>query len=191
MIVNHDRKFVFYHVPKTAGTSFRLALSRIPGSIDIGKPTKHLTPAEIGTVLPPDKVVTVAGYFSFCFVRDPWERFGSLHRFLFLKHRDRYKVPEDLNDFVKALADRRGRLQPRHSTRPQVDFATGLSFVGKFESVEQDVAHISQLIGWPYLKMKHKNASGGTIRYRDRMTAEAQAIIAEIYRDDIERLGYR
>lgn len=191
MIVNHELKFIFYHVPKTAGTSFRLALGRIPGSINIGKPTKHLTPAEIGKVLPPDKVAAVAGYFSFCFVRDPWERFGSLHRFLFLRHRDRYKVPEDLNDFVKALVDQRGRLQPWHSTRPQMDFARGLSFVGKFESIEQDVAHISQLIGWPHLKMKHKNASGDVIRYRDRMTAESQAIIAETYREDIERFGYR
>ena len=191
MIVNHELKFIFYHVPKTAGTSFRLALSRIPGSVNIGKPTKHVTPAEIGTVLPPDKAAAVAGYFSFCFVRDPWERFGSLHRFLVLKHRDRYQVPEDLNDFVTALGDRRGRLQPWHSTRPQMDFAKGLSFVGKFESIEQDAAHIAQLIGWPHLKMKHKNASGDVVRYRDRMTAESQAIIAEIYRDDIEQLGYR
>ena len=191
MIVNHELKFIFYHVPKTAGTSFRLALSRIPGSVNIGKPTKHLTPAEICKVLPPDKVAAVPGYFSFCFVRDPWERFGSLHRFLFLKHRDLYKVPEDLNDFVKALGDQRGRLQPWHSTRPQMDFAKGLSFVGKFESIEQDVAHIAQLIGSPHLKMKHKNASGDVVRYRDRMTAESEAIIAEIYRDDIEQLGYR
>ena len=191
MIVNHELKFIFYHVPKTAGTSFRLALSRIPGSVNIGKPTKHLTPAEIGTVLPPDKVAAVPGYFSFCFVRDPWERFGSLHRFLVLKHRDLYKVPEDLNDFVKALGDQHGRLQPWHSTRPQMDFAKGLSFVGKFESIEQDVAHIAQLIGWPHLKMKHKNASGDVVRYRDQMTAESEAIIAEIYRDDIEQLGYR
>jgi hypothetical protein len=100
-------------------------------------------------------------------------------------------VPEDLNDFVKSLGERRGRLEPWHSTRPQVDFARGLSFVGKFESVEQDAAHITQLIGWPHLKMKHKNASGDVVRYRDRMTAESQAIIAEIYRDDIERFGYR
>jgi hypothetical protein len=191
MIVNHELKFIFFHVPKTAGTSFRLALSRIPGSVNIGQPTKHLTPAELGTVLAPDKVMATAGYLSFCFVRDPWERFGSLHRFLFLKHRDRYKVPEDLNDFVKALGSRGGRLQPWHSTRPQMDFAKGLSFVGKFESIEQDVAHIAQLIGWPHLTMKHKNASGDSVRYRDRMTAESQAIIAEIYRDDIERLGYR
>jgi hypothetical protein len=191
MIINHELKFIFYHVPKTAGTSLRLALSRIPGSVKIDKPTKHLTPAEIVRVLPADKVVSAAGYLSFCFVRDPWERFGSLHRFLFLKHRDRYKVPEDLNDFVKALADRRGRLQPRHSTRPQMDFAKGLTFVGRYESIEQDVAHITQLIGWPHLKMKHKNASGDLIHYRDRMTAESQDIIADVYREDIERLGYR
>jgi hypothetical protein len=63
--------------------------------------------------------------------------------------------------------------------------------VGRFESIEQDVAHISQLIGWPHLKMKHKNASGDVVTYRDRMTAESQAIVAELYREDIERFGYR
>ena len=68
-----------------------------------------------------------------------------------------------------------------------MDFAKGLSFVGKFESIKQDAAHI----GSPHLKMKHKNASGEVLRYRDRMTADSQAIIAEIYRDDIERFGYR
>ena len=190
MIVNHELKFIFYHVPKTAGTSFRRALSRIPGSVDIGKPTKHLTPAEIGKALPPAEVASAAGYLSFCFVRDPWERFGSLHRFLFLKHRELYKVPENLDDFVQALADRGGRLQPWHSTRPQIDFARGLTFVGRFESIEQDMAHVAQLIGRPHLKMKHKNASGDAVRYRDRMSARSQKIIAEIYREDIERLGY-
>jgi hypothetical protein len=53
------------------------------------------------------------------------------------------------------------------------------------------MAHVAQLIGRPHLKMKHKNASGDAIRYRERMTARSQAIIADIYREDIERLGYR
>ncbi len=191
MIVNHELKFIFYHVPKTAGTSFRLALSRIPGSVNIGTPTKHLTPAEIGKVLSPDQAAAAAGYLSFCFVRDPWERFGSLHRFLFQKHRELYKVPESINDFAQALADRGGRLQPWHSTRPQMDFARGLTFVGRFESIEQDMAHVAQLIGRPHLKMKHKNASGGAVRYRAGMTARSQEIIADIYREDIEQFGYR
>ena len=156
MIVNHELRFIFFHVPKTAGTSFRLALSGIPGSVNIGKPTKHLTPAEIGKVLPPEKVVAAAGYFSFCFVRDPWERFGSLHRFLFLKHRDRYKVPEDLNDFVKALAERRGKLQPpiddieAYWTPQEKLHVHGMlryAFAGSPESVRRDLDAFTAMTG--------------------------------------------
>jgi hypothetical protein len=85
MIINHERQFVFFHIPKTAGWSVRSALAKIPGSIDIGKTTKHLTPREVGDALQID-ATQIQGYFSFCFVRDPWERFGSLHRFQRNRH---------------------------------------------------------------------------------------------------------
>lgn len=191
MIVNHDRRFIFFHVPKTAGSSVRAAIARLPGSQDITKPTKHLMPAEIDRVLQPGEVARSRLYFSFCFVRDPWERFGSLHRFLVLRHREKYDVPVDLNDFASALAEQRCRLQPRHSTRPQVDFASGVSFIGRFERMEEDVAHVGQLIGAPHLRLKHKNSSGDQVCYRDRMTARSEAIIAAFYKQDIERFGYR
>ena len=80
MIVNHRRRFIFYHVPKAAGTSIRTALDKIPGS---SRPsgTKHWTPSEYQARIGWLQKLRIRNHFTFCFVRDPLERFGSAHQF--------------------------------------------------------------------------------------------------------------
>jgi hypothetical protein len=186
MIVNHAFRFVFYHVPKTAGTSIRTALLKLPGSI-APNGSKHTTPSELAEVMP-----EVRAYYSFCFVRDPWERFGSCHRFL----RDRkkgshYSIPDDVNDLAELLVRREPWLVERRSMMPQHVFADDCSFVGRFERLEDDALQIAQRFGKKQVKLKRLNSHGEPMRYRDAMTARSQGIIADFYQRDIECYGYR
>ena len=186
MIVNDLFEFVFVHVPKTAGTTIRTALLKLPGSLPING-SKHTTVAELVERMP-----AAEGYYKFCFVRDPWERFGSLHRFLTEREKDRtYPVPADVNDFASVLERREPWLLALRSMRPQHDFAEGCSFVGRFERLEEDALAIAQRFGKKRIKLKRLNSHGEPVCYRDAMTARTQDIIADYYRQDVERFGYR
>lgn len=185
MIVNHALQFVFYHVPKTAGSSVRAALMKLPGCI---RPhgSKHLTPADAAGIMP-----EVLGYFSFCFVRDPWERFGSLHRFLAAREHTADRTPADINAFAEQLERRDPWLMGRHSIIPQHVFADGCTFVGRYERLEEDALAIAQRFGKQRVKLKPLNRHGEPVRYRDGMSSRTQAIIAEHFQRDIEQFGYR
>ncbi len=194
MIVNHQRRFIFYHVPKTAGSSIHQALLRDPGSIEIVRPTKHLTPPQYLKTVASEIAEAVRGYASFCFVRDPWERFGSVHRFLLSQPKHVHRVPESLDDFVAALAEHGRSLRPRRSTRPQSDIARNVAFIGRYENLDGDFRRIAKSIGLPWRfwkRLEHRNSSGDPVSYRRLMNARSQAIIADFYREDIERFGYR
>lgn len=189
MIINHHARFVFYHVPKSGGVSVRNALLEQRGSERI-RP-KHLTPAQFRMTWRALTDWRHYWYFSFCFVRDPWERFGSFHRFL--RNRRKYRwVTDDLNDFAAELEKRSPRLmRMRASIRPQSDYAPGASFVGRFERLADDFAQVAERLGLQPVALGRLNASGPLVCYRDRMTARSEATIAQFYRDDIERFGYR
>src|SRR5690348_4368952 len=91
MVLSDSRKFLFIHIPKAAGTSIRrtlepyaitdhLAYSR---GIDdyVAKKRQfppHLTYANAAKVLKVD----LGAYFTFAFVRNPWDRYVSMFQFV-------------------------------------------------------------------------------------------------------------
>ena len=97
MIINHTHRFIFVHVPKTAGTSIVSALSKFSTYRDLeigGTPLgeaiqpfmqtrfglrKHSTSAEIRHVV---GQYSFQSYFSFCIVRSPFSRLQSAYHFL-------------------------------------------------------------------------------------------------------------
>jgi hypothetical protein len=190
MIVNHARRFVFYHVPKAAGTSVAAAMLHVPGSEKFGG-TKHLTPAQYRSRLGWFDRLRLTRYWTFCFVRNPWDRFGSLHRYLLSIELGRANgCPSDVNDLALLLEDRAEWVMNLHSIRPQVAYADHVDFVGRYETIEQDFASVCQRLGLDSISLKHKNSSGGRVNYTSCFTPRTIDIIAGTYRDDIDRFGY-
>ena len=84
-MISHKHKFIFIHIPKTAGTSIEQALrdetcQLLPGEWAAGRglhaPLNHLTLQELvdyGILTP----AQLKSYFKFCFVRNPWDRLIS------------------------------------------------------------------------------------------------------------------
>jgi hypothetical protein len=178
MIINHSKRFIFFHVPKTGGTSVQAALRAVPGS---RKPSgsKHLTPAEYRA----DRFThwRTRHYFTFCFVRNPLERFGSLHRYVM--GRGQHDCPHDVNDFAAMLADGVAWVLDLRSIRPQSEYARHVTFTGRYERLEDDLSEVCGKLGIN-IELPHKNASGGTQRYTDQYTPRTIDILTDFYQDD-------
>ena len=185
MIVNHRRRFVFYHIPKAAGTSVRTALLDVPGS---SKPrgTKHWTPEEYQRRIGWLGRLRMKNYFTFCIVRDPFERFGSAHRYALQIGKP---LPLDVNDAASMLADGVFKTTEWRSLIPQVEFARGRSFIGRYENLEGDFTEIGKRLGLSF-KLQKLNASGCEGSYRRLYTSRTMDILSARYAEDLRELGY-
>lgn len=188
MILNHRHRFLFVHVPKTGGTSVQRALLAVEGSWR-PKGTKHLTRDEYLAAAGAWRRWRARGHRSFGFVRNPWERFGSAHRYHIRRGGD-VKLPEDLDEAARRLRDGDPRVLSLWSMRPQVMYARGLEHLGRYEALEADFARIGEALGFR-AELPHANASGPTTTYAAAMAPETVDILAEVYREDVEAFGYR
>ena len=210
---------MFVHVPKTAGQSVertfldRLGLTwqtRAPLLLrpndrpELGPPRlAHLTAAQYVDCryLPRE---LFAAYFTFGFVRNPWDRVVSIYRYWGFASRC------DFRTFL--LGPFRGRLfEQRHwFARPQVEFLYGeddrplVEFVGRFERLQADFDHVRNRLGLPRIALPHVNRSRGAATprssrdgsyrnhysYRDHYDRECVDCVARLYRRDVELLGY-
>lgn len=187
---------VFVHVPKTAGVSVATALFGTGGG-------GHATLAHYVRMYGP----RLDDLFVFTIVRDPVTRFLSAFHYLrdgdhsvfrgnlqfqaFL--RDEFT---DVDDFATSwLTPERVASTKQQHFRPQVSFLRigdrlgPLDFVGRFERLDQDVAHVARVLGRPDLQLPHSNATPGRTQRRP-LSPAAIAAVREAYRDDVELLGY-
>jgi hypothetical protein len=212
MPVSHEHRFVFVHIPKTGGTSVEAALGvhgdwrfedretlfgriRSPDLVARGFPTRflqHLTLPEIRSLLPDHEE-----YFSFAFVRNPWDRMvstwshpdGQLVRMAHNRNVELRGLP--FEEFLARTADlEHVHLRPQHefvldeAGRPLVDF------VGRFETIAADFREVCRRIGVER-RLPHRNRSDRPVRdYRDAYTERTRQLVGERYRRDAEAFGY-
>lgn len=176
MIVNHTHKFIFVHVPKSAGTSVTELFSQYSsyrdlevGGTQLGEAlqnefkkrfglTKHATASEIRSIVGAD---LWDSYFAFGIVRNPYARAQSTFHFMKRwrgnKEMDRLKFIENMPDFrTFALSPKLKRKQFHRLLWSQTQWLcddTGrllVNQVGRLESLDADLAHIqTQIPGLP------------------------------------------
>jgi len=195
MIVNHQYRFVYIHIPKTAGSSIRTALSALDGDDRqaVAK-TRHEQPRHFLTGFEARtgrSAASLDGYRYIAFVRNPWDRFASLHRFLRTpKMAQRYPdVPEDLDRFAQMLDSPPEWMQRIHSLQPQVRYLWNCKpWVGRFETLQDDFARLCNILGVE-LSLPHLKKTAGTTVAPDMSTQSAE-ILARLYAKDIARFSY-
>jgi chondroitin 4-sulfotransferase 11 len=147
------------------------------------------------------------GYFKFAFVRNPWDRLLScylqkiapggqgLGRYDYGSIQLRYGMP--FPEFVEAVhqisdeeADRHFRSQ--HTTVCGPDDKIMADFVGRFENLEEDFAHVVGKIGASHLELPHllPSKARGARSYRDFYDDETAERIGERFRKDAEIFGF-
>ena len=184
---------VFIHNPKTGGMALRNAIME-EGNFEgpITGPLPQQWQQE----------------FSFGFVRNPFDRLVSAWKMFSLGVEDTgWRVPldlqpgMDLSTFIQIAFDesiafgmgtREGKVRIRNHTLPQTHEFYSIeqaTFVGRFESFDQDVASILKQLGLPEqtLSPRHVSERGP---YQDYFTDETRRLAEEYYAKDLEVFGY-
>ena len=205
MLISDQHRFLFVHVQKTGGSTIDNNLSASLGDVRrIKEAHRH---APLGRLLQLEP--GLADYWTAGFVRNPWARMLSWWRMVerfrdgaergverYLDHLSRNKFVADIveNDpdfesFVFEATERHPRLR-----KPQVEFmvATGrqADFVGRQESLEDDLHTIYDHLGLAWVELQSVNIDPGRPDYHDVYTPVTRDRIAELYAADLAAYDY-
>jgi len=218
MLISPSKNFVFVHIFKTAGTSVsdlflpyarfiekvtykyfltkklvaiyaRIFHLENEGQKFITGYHKHATAREIIERM---GVENFQSKFSFCFVRNPYDHMVSLYHYI-KQSRGHYLHFEansmSFNAFIRHYLTT--------SPRRQTDFVylgnkQIVSFVGKFERLEDDLKKICENIGVRYTNVTHANSSNRSRNFQSYFTSkEVLNLFNAYFCDDFEHFGYK
>lgn len=205
MIISHARRFIFVPVPKTGTHSVRQALREHLGTEDIEQVglfvNKRFPYAELAAVrhghfsladVRPYVGADVAdGYFSFAFVRNPFDRFVSYCAFM---TRQYGAFDSDPKATMRKILFGLRPLDHVHF-QPQSNLLCGeageveVDFVGRVETLQADYDRVCERVGIPTRSLDRVNASkrGDYRTYYDRDLVDG---VADLYRRDLDLFGY-
>lgn len=175
------RDSIFIHIPKTGGISIKNYLRNYLFLDSLRKshaPYKDYV-ATLGS--------SIVDYYSFAFVRNPWDRLVS--SFFFLQEY-RNQCDFSFSFFVKSSLKHSRAHNPYYF--PQTDFlqpASGISFIGRFEQFARDFEIVCNHLNVDYQELPISNPSNHE-HYTHYYDNETRDIVARIYFRDIKSFGY-
>jgi hypothetical protein len=209
-MIGHKHKFIFIQVPKTGSTSVQNTLKKYGGTVKrTGIYNKHIPYSKLQKT---EDFKNITEYFSFSFIRNPWDWLVSNYFYCRGVHRpylDRYNsklAKQNCTKIFSAMSLRKKILNPmgfeewlfwytnnNFATQLEIientDKKVSLDFIGKYENLQEDFNIICDKIGIPKQKLPFKNASKHK-HYTEYYDDETRQIVAERYAKDIEYFGY-
>ena len=170
MVVNDDNKFIFVHQYKHGGSSIERALG--------GRTWDHGN--DLHTRL--NKIPNWQDYFSFTFIRNPWDRIVSCYFY-----GNRYRPQNLTTDKFKEHIMKSNVILNKISI--QRDRSDGCNFIGRFEYMQIDFDTICDLIGIPKQTLPHLVKSNHE-HYSTYFTQEMIEKVEEISKGDISHFGF-
>lgn len=212
MLYDPARRFIFIHIWKTGGKSVVEALrgfcpayfgnrylnkairmAPAPATALLGWRAQlvagqHYTASQIRSVMPQDAFDNA---FKFAFVRNPWDWQVSAYFYaLQSKTHAEHEAISALGGFDDYIRYQHRKKAPTQSTFLFDEQGRSLvDFVGRFERIEDDFAAICRTIGVS-ATLPHLNVSARQRDWRIYYNDETRALVAELFRCDIERFGY-
>lgn len=217
MLISRKHRFIFIHIYKNAGTSITQALlpfaadkwqlyaDRFAKRVNVALPFSprpfpiHITASELI-----DEIGQEAydPYFSFAFVRNPWDWQVSLYSYIvkFSRHRLHKHIVSlgSFKNYIRWRCDPESQMQEAWSTddlfRLQKDFLYSsdgyllVDFVGRFENLYTDFESITERLAIS-AQLKKFNVSNST-PYQDFYDHETRELVRHAFQPDIECFNY-
>ena len=189
-MISHERRCVFIHVPKTAGTSICLALGWIVDNEQTWGAQDHRTICEIQQQM---TAADFGAYFKFAIVRNPWARVVSW----FKNVREDALQAESLGlprtvtfpQFVEAL-DTMWAMQSQLHWIRGADGQMPLDFVGRYERLREDFGHICDRLGVPRHHLRQRAGSDDRRPYTEFYDDATRSAVGCRYAEEIDLFGY-
>ncbi len=190
-----ETKSIFIHIPKAAGTSIARAI--------YGMNVGHRRASDYIRVSRKE----FFSYYRFSFVRNPWDRAISAYNFAKQGGTDlvqplpnpvyKTEVFSSFDRFVREWLPYADLSKEDVVFAPQYEYIYDtkgnllVDYIGKIEELEQGLDVLRQALKRP-IDIKNLNRSNREdAHYRDSYTQETAAIVAEIYKKDIELFNYQ
>jgi len=203
-MISHSKKFVFVHIPKTAGTSITNVLDthcEVKSANDPSCPFYyHASAIELKNFFDEMKW-DWNEYFKFTFVRNPWDRLVSYYEFT----KQRYEklmndkllstdlickqFGEQVYSFEYFIFNLEKYAPNSDAYYHSVDGNAEMNFVGKIENLQHDFNHVCKTINIPISKLPHLQTTSRK-HYSEYYTEITKSIVAERFSQDISMFGY-
>ncbi len=215
MLISHPHAFIFIHVAKVAGTSIKHTLApyvQEPEHFVIKRPLKTINGAANPMYQMWDSMIAHAtakqtrkqlpeqfqNYFSFAFVRHPWDWQVSMYHFL-LKQPENPFYPDIVNagsfrnymDWIIA----EDKPYPKGAPKKQITMLTDedgkiiVDYIGRYENLCPDFSHVMRQVGLQGIGLPNLNHSKHS-DYRQYYDSYTKKLVAKHYEEDIEAFKY-
>ena len=186
MILSDKKKFIFFHLYKTAGTSLSQVLKKYANPTTM----KHY---KVGPYLKEHGREKYDKFYTFGFVRNPWDWQVSLYYYMLM---DRGHFQHQLVKSFKTYEDYLD-WRVHEDCKPQYTFFSEnsdvsspitLNFVGKFEKLQDNFNLLKNKLGiegiMPHLvKTNHKP-------YKEFYDEKTKKMIGDAYEKDVKYFNY-
>ena len=177
MIICDEHKFVFIHVPRTGGTSVRQMWKKWDG----GHRT-HTTYQEVKQRFRRGR--DLSKYFTFGFIRNPWERVYSL----FWKHVK--NSPVDTSRGFKYWMFDESRTDSKRHKQPALHFLKGVDYIARYENFGKEWDYIFEHVGLPRIQLPHAYKYRDNTPYQEIYDDEMKKFVSKYHQIDIDYGAY-
>ena len=204
MILSDKHRFVFIHIPKTGGSSvtwnLRKEINNLRGvDIDSVQPKKgwqglfHVNGQHSGYLENEAFFREQRGYYSFCFVRNPWSLAFSW--FMALSRSSTTTItPENFKKFLFSPPASHAGLMNRLQTS-YICNREGLimmNYVAHYEQFDSEFDTLIKRLEIPGCENERQNvANPNRLDYQDFYDIEGRDFIAHRYQLDIQNFSYK
>jgi chondroitin 4-sulfotransferase 11 len=194
-MISHELKCIFIHIPKCAGSSINQQLKLDSVGFSGHSPASYHSEYK--------------NYFSFTFVRNPYDRVVSAYKyFRKLKEGHRWykrnsiisnaanemdfnEFVNHIPDFMKLMKREEGSFQSGvHFQAYSYFLDSNIDYLARFENIQEDYAYILKKLQLPRTNLRKINSTNNS-DYRQLYMEDSKRAVYNIYQEDINKYNYQ